>query len=839
MVRMLSGYLRRTAIRCIPGIKGQSLPRRCQPIFQLGHARSLHEETSKLTDPEPVPTESEPAEPQAHDIPQSSSSITPDPSDKWTTYNKNFVNLQRIRPTPAFGYVAGQEVVIYGFIGNRRDVSSNLSFCEITNAYDFGPQNHVQIVSSWKDNGSLQQVAHLDLLSIPHFSPVIVTGTLQKPPKTTVAPGKPQRWDLKLRTIHCLNPFPKDIIVSKDAVWPPTQRHLQLRFDPLLRDRLKLRSALRNVISKHLVSKSFIEVETPLLFKSTPEGAREFLVPTRRQGYAYALPQSPQQYKQMLMASGVTRYYQFAKCFRDEDHRADRQPEFTQLDIEMAFSDSWDVIKLVSSIVERIFLHLHERWSPVEVNGIQHPTYVGPEESKKKRKVRDEDREDSDLPGVWDGLKRYPKLEFKDFTRMSYSRAMQHYGTDKPDLRIAAPYVTGIRGTSNLKVSEDFVRQITGLKYPFVECFKVRLDASPRKAREFIRDFMDSLPNLTTVKLSPGCRPAVFIYDSSKPLNGLAALGHECAQEFEAFAESEESKFHGCKDGDIIIFHARKRALLHGSSTDLGRLRSAIYYSAVEQGLLPKDNSFKPVWIREFPLFTPNEDTGDPGQGGTAGFSSTHHPFTAPLSPADFFSAKDQPFQAKGDNYDLVINGVEVGGGSRRIHVAKHQEWILRDVLKMTDEGMAQFSHLMEALRAGCPPHAGFAFGFDRLMAVICDVPSVRDVIAFPKNNKGEDQMVGSPAKITPEQRKTYHLFQDSESELESESGPEPELEPKLESKLEQDLESKLEYKPELELELEPEPELDSQWGESQLTESQPESTPESKSGSVPATYLE
>ncbi|KAI1803600.1 tRNA synthetases class II-domain-containing protein [Daldinia bambusicola] len=861
MVRMLSGYLRRTAIRCIPGIKAQSLPRRCQPIFQLGHARSLHEDTSKPTDPEPVPTESESAESQAQGIHESSSSITSDPSDRWTAYNKNFVNLQRVRPTPALGYVAGQEVVIHGFIGNRRDVSSNLSFCEINNAYDFGPQNHVQIVSNWKENGSLQQVAHLNLLSIPHFSPVIVTGTLQKPPKTTVPPGKPQRWDLKLRTIHCLNPFPKDIIVSKDAVWPATQRHLQLRFDPLLRDRLKLRSALRNVISSHLTSRSFTEVETPLLFKSTPEGAREFLVPTRRQGYAYALPQSPQQYKQMLMASGVTRYYQFAKCFRDEDHRADRQPEFTQLDIEMAFSDSWDVIKLVSSILEKIFIHLHERWSPVEVNGIQHPTYVGPEQPKRKRKGNDGDQGDLSIPGVWNGLKRYPKLAFKNMPKMTYNRAMQHYGTDKPDLRITAPYVTGIRGTSNMKVSDDFVKQITNLKFPFVECFKVRLGVPPSKAGEFIRDFMDSLPNRTTVKLSPGCTPAVFVYDSSKPLNGLSALGHECAKEFEEFAKSDTSYFHGCKDGDIIIFHARKRSLLHGSSTDLGRLRSAIYYAAVDQGLLPKDNSFKVVWVRQFPLFTPNEDTGDPGQGGTAGFSSTHHPFTAPLSATDFFSAKDQPFQVKGDNYDLVINGVEVGGGSRRIHVAKHQEWILRDVLKMTDEGLAQFSHLLEALRAGCPPHAGFAFGFDRLMAVICDVPSVRDVMAFPKNNKGEDQMVGSPSKITPEQRKTYHLFLDSESESELESNPEPESQPKLESNLQQDLESKLEYKPELELESESDPEWEEPLSDEPLSdeslpdeslpdeslpdeskpkESKPEeSKPETKPASEPANYLE
>ncbi|KAG4221902.1 hypothetical protein PC116_g29622, partial [Phytophthora cactorum] len=393
-------------------------------------------------------------------------------------------------------------------------------------------------------------------------------------------------------------------------------------------------------------------------------GAREFLVPTRRQGYAYALPQSPQQYKQMLMASGITRYFQFAKCFRDEDHRADRQPEFTQLDIEMAFANSTDVMRLVSSLVERIFHHFHSRWSPTEINGIQHPVYVGVEQGPKTKKPKKGDAtedfwdrdegdwaEEADFPeedqevsekkfGIWEGKKRYPKLEFKDIKFMTYTKAMKHFGTDKPDLRINAPYFTN-------------------------------------------------------------------------------------------------------------------------------------------EGLIPKDNSFHVVWVHQFPLFTPNEDNGDPGQGGTAGFSSTHHPFTAPLTVKDFFCAKDKPFNVKADNYDLVINGVEVGGGSRRIHAARHQDWILRDVLKMTDEGMAQFSHLLEALRAGCPPHAGFAFGFDRLIAVMCDVPSVRDVIAFPKNNKGEDQMVGSPAKITPEQRKTYHIFQELEPESEvGESESKPAAEP-------------------------------------------------------------
>ncbi|KAI0853555.1 tRNA synthetases class II-domain-containing protein [Daldinia vernicosa] len=827
MVRILSSYLRRTTLRCIPSIKGQSLPRQFQPIFQLEHTRTLHDEISKPTGSESTATEStestesesivsKPTESE-HAESQDGESIPVDPSEKWEAYNKNFINLgndekyeKKYKATPVIGYRTGNDVTVHGFISKRRDVSSNLSFCELTNALDHHSRKRIQIVSSWNEDGSQQFLAHQDLMTIPAYSPVVVSGTLQEPPNTTNnttnKPGSPRKWDLKLRSIHCLNPFPKDIIVSKDAVWPPHQRHLQLRFDPLLHDRLLLRSSLQATISKYLKSKSFIHIETPLLFKPTPEGAREFLVPTRREGYAYALPQSPQQYKQILMASGVTRYYQFAKCFRDEDHRADRQPEFTQLDIEMAFAGGADVVKLVSNLVARVFQSLSEKWTPTEINGIRHPVYVGPDKTlmkkgpnkdentnkdenkskgankykNKKNKSKGEDQKSPESPEAGDGVTRFPRVEYSDIAFMTYSKAMMHHGTDKPDLRISAPYVTSIRGTKHLDLPQEFIEKITSLEDPYVEMIKVRLGVSPRRAGEFIRKFMDSLPNNNTIKLSPESTPAVLVYDSSKPLNGLSALGHESASKLEEFTASKESLYYECKDGDIIIFHARKNEVFHGSSTDLGRLRKALYDAAVQQGFIPKDNSFKVVWVTEFPLFTPNGDNADPGQGGTAGFSSTHHPFTAPLTAKDFFSAKSNPLEAKADHYDLVINGVEVGGGSRRIHVAKHQEFIMRDVLKMTDEKVAEFSHLLEVLRAGCPPHAGFAFGFDRFLAVLCDVPSIRDVIAFPKTNNGEDLMVGSPAKVTPEQRKMYHLFQETEAEAEVEAEVEAEAEPEL-----------------------------------------------------------
>ncbi|OTA68445.1 hypothetical protein K449DRAFT_429299 [Hypoxylon sp. EC38] len=699
----------------------------CQSIFQLELTRTLHDDTSQDTEA------------------QNDKVILEEPTDRWNAYKKSFDRVPA--PTPSGQYKTGMEVVIHGFIGKRKDISPNLSFCAI-DLWD--PEAYIQILSNWEVEDSPQYRVHRELKSIPAYSPVFAIGTLQESRRLMVDPllRYKNKWDFKLRKIRCLNPFPKDIIVSKDAVWPPKSRHLQLRFDPLLRDRLRFRDLIQSRLSTLLRNRGFIQVETPILFKSTPEGAREFLVPTRRQGYAYALPQSPQQYKQILMAGGISRYFQFAKCFRDEDHRADRQPEFTQLDLEMAFATGRTVRDLIRFLIADIFRYLRHHVVPMDINGIRHPVSYTKNYAKNptSEASSENDAELSDIPD--------PGAAFKNTTirSLDYEYAMTIFGTDKPDLRIRAPRASNIMPMENLP--QAFIKMITSLENPLVEGCKFRLNVPPHQAREFIRKFMDNIPN-TTLKLSPESTPGVFIYDSSKPLNGISALGHEAAGEVENI---DIEFWPECEDGDIIVMHARKNQPFYGEgSTDLGRLRTAIHEAAVQQGLLPKEHVFYPVLVHSFPLFTPSGD--DPGQGGAAGFRSTHHPFTAPKSAEDFDLLKIDPLKAKAEHYDLVINGVEVGGGSRRIHVAEVQEYVLRDILKMSDAGVAEFSHLLEALRAGCPPHAGFAFGFDRFLSVLLDTLSVRDVIAFPKNNKGEDPFVGSPAKITPEQQKTYHIF--------------------------------------------------------------------------------
>jgi aspartyl-tRNA synthetase len=297
---------------------------------------------------------------------------------------------------------------------------------------------------------------------------------------------------------------------------------------------------------------------------------------------------------------------------------------------------------------------------------------------------------------------------------------------------------------------------ITHVENPVVEGFKFRPshvgEGSQLSTAAFIDELMKTLP--PALAQNPDGAPVALMVDSSKPLRGLSPLG------FEGFGALESGKFPefaDLEDGDVVVFQARENKPFQGGSTALGTFRTLLYQAAVSKGLLPRDLSFKFLWVTDFPMFTPDNET-DPGQGGTAGFSATHHPFTAPLTDEDVELLATDPMKARADHYDLVVNGVELGGGSRRIHMAKMQEYVMREILKMTDKGVAQFSHLLEALRAGCPPHAGFALGFDRLVAVLTYTDSVRDVIAFPKSMKGEDLTVKSPGKITKEQLETYHL---------------------------------------------------------------------------------
>lgn len=354
---------------------------------------------------------------------------------------------------------------------------------------------------------------------------------------------------------------------------------------------------------------------------------------------------------------------------------------------------------------------------------------------------------------LWSSLMQDP-VPAGPFRRVPYQEAMARYGSDKPDTR----YGMEISRIEHL-LPVDMVSKISPLTNPIVEVFKLEgNDNDPAATFEFVTRFLDSSEG-AVFNNNPDGGPGVLVFDAKKPLCGLQPLGFEAAEHIEELLELDH--------GDLIILQARERTpFFSGGSTAIGDLRRALQKAAVSSGFKPAPAGFDFLWVVDFPLFSPSTDS-EPGQGGASGFSSTHHPFTAPKTSADVDLLLTEPTKSVADHYDLVVNGVELGGGSRRIHDAAVQEFIFRDILQMPPQRLEDFSHLLDALRAGCPPHAGFALGFDRLVAVMLGKESVRDVIAFPKTGKGgEDAMVKAPSPITEEALETYHLRLRDEREI-------------------------------------------------------------------------
>ncbi|KAM3562129.1 hypothetical protein ARSEF4850_002898 [Beauveria asiatica] len=607
-----------------------------------------------------------------------------------------------------------------GFLGKKRTLSKHLSFADLTT-----PSGEIIQVCS---NGEIDKDAHREFRQIPAFSPVIIY--VRAPGAEEQGRDTSAKTTVYLDDIRALNSVPKDLIVTPETVFPQTKRHLQIRFHPEIQARLNFRSWLKNVLHQGLIEKGFTDIETPTLFKSTPEGAREFLVPTRQRGTAYALTQSPQQYKQVLMASGISRYMQWARCYRDEDSRADRQPEFSQLDMEWAFAGAATVRQDINDIIMKPLTLLRPSCYQ-DMRGERIPMV---------QSIPATERSDSD--GAY------------QFTTLTFAECISSYGSDKPDLRIPGR----IHAIRDIEPYRTFVGMITHLENPTIEAFAFRLnDASPEESRKFVMNFMDNLP--PELGENPEGKPQVLIFDSRKPRCGFSSIGFEYEPLIDQITQGEE-----LNDGDLVIFQARDtpKGQYCSGSTKIGDLRIALWKALIEKGYMTKPRNGEPgslqfVWVTEFPMFKPTEEN-EPGQEGAAGIAASHHPFTAPLSEKDLELLFTNPLDAKSAAYDLVLNGVEIGGGSVRNHIADVQDFIMRDVLQMTDRRIADFAHLFEVLRAGCPPHAGFALGFDRMVAIMTDTATVRDVIAFPKTMKGEDAFVKSPSKITDEQLAPYGL---------------------------------------------------------------------------------
>ncbi|MFZ9431410.1 MAG: aspartate--tRNA ligase [Bacteroidia bacterium] len=482
-----------------------------------------------------------------------------------------------------------------------------------------------------------------------------------------------------------------DLVVLNQAKTPPftiendtdggddirmQYRYLDLRRDPV-RANLELRHRLAQQIRNYLSDASFLEVETPVLIKSTPEGARDFVVPSRMNpGQWYALPQSPQTFKQLLMVSGFDRYFQIVKCFRDEDLRADRQPEFTQIDCEMSFVEREDILQTFEGLAKHLF-------------------------EKEKG------------------------LVFGDFPRMNYADAMRWYGCDKPDIRFDMRFV-------ELKSPESDVDLISGKDFVVFDSVDSVIGICAKGAGGYTRKQLDGLTDFVK-RPQIGAKGLVWCRIEA---DGTAKSSVDKFYDAEALSAWKEA--FGAEPGDLILLLAGE---LHKTRKQLNELRLLM---GSELGLRDPFN-YKPLWVLDFPLLEHDEESGR--------WHAMHHPFTSPL-PQDISLMHTDPGKVRADAYDLVINGVEIGGGSIRIFDRALQSRMF-DLLGFSkEEAQAQFGFLMNAFEYGAPPHGGLAFGFDRLCSLFGGSESIRDYIAFPKNNSGRDVMIDAPSEIDAKQLK-------------------------------------------------------------------------------------
>ncbi len=457
-------------------------------------------------------------------------------------------------------------------------------------------------------------------------------------------------------------------------------RYLDIRRNPV-KNSLIFRSKVTQEVRNFLSNEEFIEVETPYLIKSTPEGARDFVVPSRmNEGQFYALPQSPQTFKQLLMVGGMDKYFQIVKCFRDEDLRADRQPEFTQIDCEMAFVEQEDILQ----IFENLTRHL---------------------------------------------LKKVNNIEIGDFPRMTFDHAMKTYGNDKPDIRFGMEFgeLNSVAQHRDFKVFDD-AELVVGIAVP--------------GAASYTRKEIDKLINWV-----------------KRPQIGALGMIYVKCNEDGSFKSSVDKFFDGedlknwaektgAKPGDLIC-------VLSGDVNKVRAQMSALRMEMAERLGLRKPEEFAPLWVVDFPLLELDEETGH--------YHAMHHPFTSP-KPGQLELLDTDPGAVKANAYDLVLNGNEIGGGSIRIHDKQTQATMLKHLGFSEEEAKAQFGFLMDAFEYGAPPHGGLAFGLDRLVAILAGKETIRDFIAFPKNNSGRDVMIDAPSKLDEAQLTELQLESTAEA---------------------------------------------------------------------------
>ncbi len=480
--------------------------------------------------------------------------------------------------------------------------------------------------------------------------------------------------EIKVSKINVLNESKTPPFTIEDETDGGEEIRAQYRYLDLRRNTIREKLLLRNKVAletrKYLDSQDFIDVETPVLIKSTPEGARDFVVPSRmNEGQFYALPQSPQTFKQLLMVSGFDRYYQIVKCFRDEDLRADRQPEFTQIDCEMAFVEQEDILNVFEGMIQHLFR---------EVRGVE--------------------------------------LDEK-FPRMTYAEAMEKYGSDKPDIRFEMEFVN----MNSVTKGKDF---------KIFDEAELVLAINAQDCAGYTRKQLDKLVDWVK-RPQIGAKGMIYL-----KCNEDGTFKSSVDKFYSQEDLAEWAKIANAKAGDLLL-------LLSGDTDTVRKQMNELRLHMGDELGLRNPNVFKPLWIIDFPLLEWDEESGR--------YHAMHHPFTSP-KPEDMDLIDTDPGKVRANAYDLAMNGVELGGGSIRIHDRAIQSRMF-DLLGFSkEEAEAQFGFLMSAFEYGAPPHGGLAFGLDRLVATMGGSDSIRDYIAFPKNNSGRDVMIDAPSPLNAEQ---------------------------------------------------------------------------------------
>lgn len=583
--------------------------------------------------------------------------------------------MQRFERTIFCGLVnnehVGKEITLAGWVNRRRDLGK-LIFVDLRDRSGL-----MQLVFS----ADFSLAAHELASTIRSEFVITVKGVVVPRTCELVNADMPTgQWELQVHELVILNraktlPFQVDIDTHIDEELRLKYRYLDLRY-PARQDRFRVRNAVSYAMREFLQSRGFYEVETPILTKNTPEGAREFIVPSRiNKGAFYALPQSPQLYKQLLMASGMERYYQIARCFRDEDLRADRQPEFTQLDIEMSFIKEGDIQDLIEKLIAHIWKKIFNT--------------------------------DLTLP----------------FPRMTFDTAFSLYGSDKPDLRF------------DLKIN-DCTKLFVNTEVKFLRSVIEhggKLGALCVENHTFTRSELDGITEKASKLGAKGILWIRFKEDGT-PDSSIAKF-------------LSPTFFKECQALWPTMTHSSTLFIIAGAYkptwTSLGRLRLELANSL---SMIPKD-AFHFSWVVDFPLLEYNEETKS--------FDATHHPFTSPQDGWEQFAPEDIKARA----YDVVLNGIELGGGSIRIHDAQVQKKVFDLIGLNKEQAMAKFGFLLEAQEYGFPPHGGIALGLDRFIMLMCGAQSIRDVIAFPKTTSGYDPLMDSPVEVPNEQLKDYGLL--------------------------------------------------------------------------------